>query len=289
MQRVIITPRWLRKGLPRAVQYLILIVATVLIFIPIVILLFGSVKTTGQMYSHPYSIPNPPNWTNIIHILSTPSFWTMMKNSLLVMVSVTAGTVFVCALVSFVLARLEFRGKNFIFNLFSLGLMFPINVAILPVYFVLRQLEQYGIHMIDSLMGVIMVQIAFQLSGNIMILRGFFTSVPSELQDAAYIDGCTNFDFFWRIMLPLVKPALAAVAALVMIASWNDLLVPLVVLNSNTLWTLPLGTMQFQGQYGQDLALVSAFVALSAIPTIVFYLFAERQIVSGLTAGSVKG
>jgi raffinose/stachyose/melibiose transport system permease protein len=241
------------------------------------------------MYSHPYSIPNPPNWTNIIGILTTPSFWTMMKNSLFVMVLVTAGTVFVCSLVSFVLARMEFRGKNFVFNLFSLGIMFPINVAILPVYFVLRQLEQYGIHMIDSLSGVIMVQIAFQLSGNIMILQGFFTAVPAELQDAAYMDGCTNFDFFWRIMLPLVKPALSAVAALVMIASWNDLLVPLVVLNSNTLWTLPLGTMQFQGQYGQDLALVSAFVALSAIPTIIFYIFAERQIVSGLTAGAIKG
>ncbi len=289
MQRVIPAPHWLRKSIPRFFQYLILTIATILIFVPIVILLFGSVKTTGQMYSHPYTIPNPPNWTNIIGILSTPSFWTMMKNSLLVMVVVTAGTVFVCSLVSFVLARMEFRGKNFIFNLFSLGLMFPINVAILPVYFVLRQLEQFGIHMIDSLMGVIMVQIAFQLSGNIMILRGFFTAVPTELQDAAYIDGCTNFDFFWRIMLPLVKPALSAVASLVMIASWNDLLVPLVVLNSNNLWTLPLGTMQFQGQYGQDLALVSAFVALSAIPTIIFYLFAERQIVSGLTAGSIKG
>lgn len=241
------------------------------------------------MYSHPYAIPNPPNWDNIINILSTPSFWGMMKNSLIVMVATTAGTVIICALVSFVFARMEFRGKNFFYNLFTVGLMFPINVAILPVYFVLRQLDQFGFNMIDSLIGVIFVQIAFQLSGNIVILEGFFTSVPSELQDAAYIDGCTNFDFFWRIMLPLVKPALAAVAALVMIASWNDLLVPLVVLNSNTLWTLPLGTMQFQGQYGQDLALVSAFVALSSIPTLIFYLFAEKQIVSGLTAGAVKG
>jgi raffinose/stachyose/melibiose transport system permease protein len=150
-------------------------------------------------------------------------------------------------------------------------------------------MQQIGIPMIDNLWGVILVQIAFQLSGNIMILRGFFTAVPMELQDAAYIDGCSDFDFFWRIMLPLVKPSLSAVGSLVMIASWNDLLVPLVVLNSNHLWTLPLGTMQFQGQYGQDLALVSAFVALSAIPTIIFYFFAERQIVAGLTAGAVKG
>ncbi|MRS03294.1 carbohydrate ABC transporter permease, partial [bacterium] len=262
---------------------------TILIFVPIVILLFGSVKTTGQMYSTPYTIPNPPNWSNIQLILSTPSFWGMMKNSLIVMVATTSLTVFLCSLVAFVFSRLEFRGKNWIFNLFTVGLMFPINVAILPVYFVLRQMEQYGINMIDSLMGVILVQTAFQLSGNIMILRGFFTAVPKELQDAAYIDGCTNFDFFWRIMLPLVKPSLAAIAALIMIASWNDLLVPLVVLNNDKLWTLPLGTMQFQGQYSSYLAIISAFVALSAIPTIIFYFFAEKQIVAGLTAGAVKG
>jgi raffinose/stachyose/melibiose transport system permease protein len=143
--------------------------------------------------------------------------------------------------------------------------------------------------LIDSLLGVILVQVAFNISGNVLILRGFFTAIPAELQDAAYIDGCTNFDFFWRILLPLARPALAAVAALTMIVSWNDLLTPLVVLNSDELWTLPLGTMQFQGQYATDLAKVSAFVLLSAIPTIVFYLFAERQIISGLTAGAVKG
>jgi raffinose/stachyose/melibiose transport system permease protein len=281
--------KWLKKNKQRIFVYIFLSITTILIFVPIVILLFGSVKTTGQMYSHPYAIPNPPHWENIISILSTPNFWTMMKNSLIVMIAATCGTVFVCALAAFVFARMQFKTKSFFFNLFTVGLMFPINVAILPVYFVLRQMQQIGIPMIDTLWGVFLVQMAFQISGNIMILRGFFTAVPTELQDAAYIDGCTNFDFFWRIMLPLVKPSLAAVAALVMIASWNDLLVPLVVLNSNQLWTLPLGTMQFQGQYGQDLALISAFVTLSSIPTIIFYFFAERQIVSGLTAGAIKG
>lgn len=289
MNRVIVTPRWMRKSVPRFFQYLVLIISSILIFVPIIILMFGSVKTTGQMYSHPYDLPNPPQWDNIIGILTTPSFWNMMKNSLIVMVATTSGTVIICAMVAFVLSRLEFRGKNFVFNLFTLGLMFPINVAILPVYFVLRQITQLGLPLIDTLTGIVLVQIAFQLSGNILILKGFFTAVPTELQDAAYIDGCTNFDFFWRIMLPLVKPSLAAVAALVMIVSWNDLLVPLVVLNNNQLWTLTLGTMQFQGQWGQDLALVSAFVFLSSIPTIVFYLFAEKQIVAGLTAGAIKG
>ena len=289
MGKYIRVPRWMRKVPQRLLIYTFLISAAILIFIPIIIMLFGSVKTTGQMYSHPYSIPNPPNWDNIISIVTTPSFWGMLKNSLIVMVATTLGTVIICALTAFVFTRVNFHGKTFFTNLFTVGLMFPINVAILPVYFVLRQMQQLGIPMIDNLWGVVLVQIAFQLSGNIMILRGFFTAVPMELQDAAYIDGCSDFDFFWRIMLPLVKPSLSAVASLVMIASWNDLLVPLVVLNSNHLWTLPLGTMQFQGQYGQDLALVSAFVALSAIPTIIFYFVAERQIVAGLTAGAVKG
>lgn len=281
--------RSVQNFITRFLQYLILSIVVVIIFVPIVILLFGSLKTTGEMYSHPYTVPNPPHWENLWGILITPSFWVMLRNSLVVMLGTTAGVVLVCGLAAFVFARLDFRGKNWLFNLFTLGLMFPINVAILPVYFVLRQMNEMGIQMIDSLWGVVLVQLAFQISGNIMILRGFFTAIPAELQDAAYIDGCNNFDFFWRILLPLARPALAAVAALTMIVSWNDLLVPLVVLNSDELWTLPLGTMQFQGQYGQDLALVSAFVALSAIPTIIFYIFAERQIVSGLTAGAVKG
>lgn len=281
--------RQIQKLITRIIQYSILSIIVVIMFVPIVILIFGSLKTTGEMYSQPYTIPNPPHWENLWGVLSTPVFWTMLRNSLIVMLGTTAGVVFVCGLAAFVFARIDFRGKGWLFNLFTLGLMFPINVAILPVYFVLRQLNENNIPLIDSLIGVILVQLAFQLSGNILILRGFFTAIPSELQDAAYIDGCNNFDFFWRILLPLAKPALAAVAALTMIASWNDLLVPLVVLNSDELWTLPLGTMQFQGQYATDLALVSAFVALSAIPTVIFYFFAERQIVSGLTAGAVKG
>ncbi|HNB40477.1 MAG TPA: carbohydrate ABC transporter permease [Anaerolineales bacterium] len=234
--------------------------------------------------SNPYSVPLPPYWDNMTNILSTPVFWQMLRNSLFVMSISTIGVVLLCSLAAFVFARMNFRGRGLAFNLFTLGLMFPVNIAILPVYFVLRQMN-----LIDTLWGVIIVQVAFQISGNIMILRGFFSAIPSELQDAAYIDGCTTFDFFWRILLPLARPALSAVAALTMIVSWNDFLIPLVVLNSDKLWTLPLGTMQFQGQYGSDLALVSAFIVLSAVPTIIFYIFAERQIVAGLTAGAVKG
>lgn len=274
----------LRRTLPRVLQYLVLSIITLIVLVPIVILVFGALKTRGEMYSLPYTIPNPPRWDNFGRILSQSTFWRMLRNSVVVMLSTTFGVLAVCSLAAFVFARLNFRGKNLAFNFLTLGLMFPITVAIMPVFLVIRQMQLTNTHL-----AVILVQTAFQVSGNIMILHGFFQAIPGELQDASYIDGCNAFDFFWRILLPLARPALAAVGALTMIASWNDLLTPLVFIDKDVLWTLPLGTMQFQGQYGQDLALVAAFVTLSAVPTLIFYIFAERQIVSGLTAGALKG
>jgi raffinose/stachyose/melibiose transport system permease protein len=274
----------LQKNLPRIFQYLILTTVVAIVLVPVVMTIFGALKTRGEFMSSPYTPPIPPRWDNFIRILGEPNFWRMFQNSLIVTLSTTTGVVIVCSLAAFVFARMEFKGKGLIFNLFTLGLMFPISIAILPVYLVMRQLE-----LTDMLVGVILVQTAFALSGNIFILRGFFMSIPVELQDASYIDGCTTFGFFWRILLPLARPALASVASLTMIASWNDLLVPLVVLNNEDLFTLPYGTMQFQGQYGSDLALVLAFVTLTMLPAVIFYFFAEKQIVSGLTAGALKG
>ncbi len=274
----------LRKAIPRLIQYFLLSLFVVFILTPIVLLVFGSLKTRGEMYSRPYTPPIPPRWENYARILGTDIFWTMLLNSLVVALVVTFLVLLICGLAAFVFARLNFRGRDELFNLFTLGLMFPITIAILPVYLVVRQ-----VGLTNSLQGVIIVQTAFQISGNIMILRNFFASIPFELQDAAYVDGCTAFDFFYRILLPLARPALSAVASLTLVVSWNDLLVPLVLIDKEKLWTLPLGTMQFQGQYGTDLALVAAFVSLSAVPALIFYLFAERQIVSGLTAGALKG
>jgi raffinose/stachyose/melibiose transport system permease protein len=272
-----------KKRLPKFFQYLVLSIVTLIILVPIVVMVFGALKTRGEMFSHPYTPPVPPHWENFGQILGTPSFWNMLRNSLIVTLATTVGVVAASSLAAFVFARMHFRGKELAFNFLTLGLMFPITVAIMPVYLVIRQM-----HMIDSFAAVILVEIAFGVAGNTLILRGFFLSIPVELQDAASIDGCSTFGFFWRILLPLAKPALAAVAALTMIVSWNDLLTPLVLLNSDSLWTLPLGTMQFQGQYSSDLALTAAFVTLSALPAILFYIFAERQIVAGLTAGALK-
>jgi raffinose/stachyose/melibiose transport system permease protein len=273
-----------KKTIPIIIKYIVLIGLTLVILTPIVILIFGSLKTRGEMYSQPYAIPNPPRIENYVRVLTQDVFWRMLLNSIIVMVGTTFGVIFLCSLAAFVFSHMKFRGKALLFNFITLGLMFPITVAIMPVYLVIRELN-----LTDSILAVILVQTAFNISGNIIILRNFFDAIPRDLQDAAYIDGCTAFDYFWRILLPLAKPGISAVAALTMIVSWNDLLTPLILINSDTKWTLPLGTMQFQGQYGQDLALVATFVTLSALPTVIFYLFAEKQIVSGLTAGAVKG
>ncbi len=273
-----------KKVVAIILKYLFLIVLTLIILTPIVILIFGSLKTRGEMYSRPYTIPNPPRIENYVKIVTESTFWRLLLNSVIVMLGATVGVLLVCSLAAFVFSHFNFRGKGLTYNFLTLGLMFPITVAIMPVYLVIRQLD-----LTDSLLAVVLVQTAFNISGNIIILRNFFNAIPRELQDAAYIDGCTSFDYFWRILLPLARPGLSAVAALTMIVSWNDLLTPLIMLNDDKKWTLPLGTMQFQGQYGQDLALIAAFVTMAALPTIIFYLIAEKQIVSGLTAGAIKG
>ena len=152
------------------------------------------------------------------------------------------------------------------------------------MYITLRQAN-----LIDNHWGVILPQVAFGLSGNILILRSFFSTLPRELDEAAAIDGCTPAGFFLRVLLPLMRPALASVVVLTMVASWNAFFLPLLVLNSEQLYTLPLGIMQFQGQFGTDWARVLAFVSLALVPTVGFYLLAERQIIAGLTAGALKG
>lgn len=272
------------KLLPVILKYIILIAALLFIVVPIVIIIFGGLKTRGEFYTIPYVPPIPPRWGNIVRIVKMPIFWYMMRNSVVVTLSATAGVVIVASMSAFVFARMKFKGKGALFQFFTLGLMFPATVAILPIFLIVRLI---GLQ--NNLIAVILVLTTFQLSMSTVILRNFFMEVPSELQDAAMIDGCNTIGFFWKILLPLAKPSLAAVAALAVVNTWNDLLVALVLIDKEKLWTLQLGTMQFQGQYGQDLSLVSAFLILAAIPAVIFYIFAQRHIVSGLTAGSIKG
>jgi raffinose/stachyose/melibiose transport system permease protein len=251
---------------------------------PLFIALFGGFKESGELLNSPFTLPKAWILENYQYVLTLDTFWQQLLNSTFVMVGTVALSTFSASLAAFVFARMRFKGRDTLFNVFMIGLMFPILVAILPLYILMRQL---GI--LNSLIGIIVVESAFQLSQMILILRAFFRSIPRELEDATYIDGGTAFTFFWRVLMPLSRPALAANAALAMVFSWNLLFLPLLVLNDEKLYTLPLGTMQFFGQYTANWSRLMAFIVVAMLPAIIFYLLAERHIISGLTGGAVKG
>lgn len=270
--------------LPNVARYAVLLLISVIVLTPLVVALVGGFRTNQQLLTNPISIPDEIVFSNYSDVLSRGSFWRQVLNSVTVMLLTTIIALSLASSAAFVLARMKFRGREPLFNFITPGLLFPLPVAILPLYILLRQLN-----LVDSLWGVILPQVAFGLPLNVLLLRSFFLSVPRDLEDAAYVDGAGPFEFLIRVLLPLVRPALAAVAVITMVTSWNNFFLPLVVLNSESLWTLPLGVTQFQGQYLTDWARVLAFVTLALIPAVGFYLVAERQLVAGLTTGAVKG
>lgn len=273
-----------QKSVPFFFRYLICGVVALFVLIPILTAILGGFKTNGELATSPFSLPTSWHWENYTSILTQGGFWQAVENSLFTTLATVGLLLVVASPASFALARISFRGRDVIFSIILLGLLFPVYMAILPLYITLR-----NIHLLNSLLGLILPQVAFALPTTILILRNFFRAIPQELEDATYIDGGSSMDFFWRVLLPLARPSLAVVGMLVMVASWNNFLLPLLVLNSSNLWTLPLGIMQFQGEHATDWSSVMAFVSLTIIPAIVFYLFAERHLIAGLTAGAVKG
>jgi raffinose/stachyose/melibiose transport system permease protein len=265
-------------------RYVLCLVVAFIVLAPILVAAMNGLKSKGQVINRPFSLPDPVLWSNYTSILRSHAFWRQLGNSTLVMLATTLLVIGLASSAAFVFARMPFRGRELLFTYYVLGLLFPMTVAILPVYLLIRR-----IGLVDTLWGIILPQVAFLLPLSIIILRNFFLGIPRELEDAAYVDGASSLQFFWRILLPLSRPALAAVSVLTMVYSWNNFFLPLVALNSESKWTLPLGVMQYQGQYSSDWGAILAFVSLAMIPAIVFYLIAERQIVAGLTAGSLKG
>jgi raffinose/stachyose/melibiose transport system permease protein len=162
--------------------------------------------------------------------------------------------------------------------------MFPAATAILPLFIKIRDLG-----LLDTYWGVVLPQVAFGLAQSILLFRNYFRQLPSDLFDAALIDGCGYFRFFWHIMVPLSRPILSTVAVIVFVHSWNSYLLPLVVLNREELYPWPLGIMVYQGEYSTDWHLVLAFITLTILPAVIMFFAAQKHIVAGLTAGSVKG
>jgi raffinose/stachyose/melibiose transport system permease protein len=268
----------------RLIRYALLTAVGLTVVIPIAYAVLGGLKDTGQLLNRPWALPDSWFPVKYLEILGGDTFWRELGNSVLIAAIATVTVVALSSLAAFVFARIAFRGRELLFTIFVVGLLFPVAVAILPLYVLLR-----GLGLLDNPLGVALPIAAFQMPLTIVILRPFFRSIPRELEDAARIDGCGTFGFFWRILLPLSRPALATVSVLGVVASWNEFLLPLLVLGGPEQWTLPLGVMNFSTEYASDIARVLAFTTLSMVPALLFYVVAERQLVGGLTTGAVKG
>jgi raffinose/stachyose/melibiose transport system permease protein len=269
------------RGTPWAYLAAILVVGITLV--PVLYVMLGGFRTTSQINADPTALPSPWVLDNYVAILTAGAFWQFLANSALIAVVATVLAVALGSMAAFALSRYTFKGSEAMYGLFTLGLLFPIGVATLPLYLMLRQLD-----MLENPFGVAIPQAAFSLPVTIVILRPFMRAIPGEIEEAAVLDGASRLGFFWRILLPLSVPALTTVAVLAFVTSWNAYLLPLVVFNESQNFTLPLGVATFQSQYTQDTARVLAFTALSMLPALGFFALAERRIVGGLT-GSVKG
>jgi raffinose/stachyose/melibiose transport system permease protein len=272
-----------RRRLMQALAFTLALVVGAIVLVPLVYVVLGGFRTTGQIAAQPVALPQPWLISNYTQIIRSGSFWQQIVNSAFIAAVATVVVVGSGALAAFPLSRFEFRGRGALYALFVFGLLFPAGAAVLPLYLMLRQLN-----LLDTSLGVALPQAAFGLPMTIIILRPFMRAVPAELEDAAVIDGCSRFAFFWRILLPLSLPALTTVAILAFIGSWNAYQLPLLVLGDSSGWTLPLGVANYASQYTQDTARILAFTALSMVPALAFFVLAERRIVGGLS-GAVKG
>jgi raffinose/stachyose/melibiose transport system permease protein len=262
----------------------ILMVVAGVVLIPLVATVLGGFKSLGELRTDPVGLPDVWQWRNYWDILTSARYWQLLGNSLIIACATVVLTLCVASTAAFAFAHLKFFGSTFLFNYLLLGLTFPFATAILPLFIKVRDLGLLNTHL-----GVILPQVAFGLGVSVLLLRNAFRRLPEELLDAALVDGCGYMRFFFHVTLPLSRPILATVGIISFVVSWNNFLLPLVVLNSETKYPWPLGMMVYQGEYMTNWSLVLAFVTLTILPAILMFLIAQKHIVSGLTAGAVKG
>ncbi|KTR95779.1 thiamine ABC transporter ATP-binding protein [Microbacterium testaceum] len=279
-------PRRTPAGTNRGSSVLVGFVALLLIgmmLAPVVYIILGGFRSNAEITVDPSGLPTRWNWENYADVLTSGVFWGQVGNSAIAAVATTVFVVALGLMAAYALSRYRFRGRGAVYALFTAGLMFPMTVAITPLYILVRNLG-----LMNSLAGVIVPQIAFALPLTIIILSPFLAAIPNELQEASSIDGLGRLGFFWRMVLPLAVPAVVTVGILAFVNSWNSYMLPLFILNNEATYTLPLGTQAFASQYSVDTARVLAFTSLSMIPALLFFSVFERRIVGGLT-GAVKG
>jgi raffinose/stachyose/melibiose transport system permease protein len=272
-----------RRTLTHLGLYLVALAVLAVVIIPLTFSILGGFRTSLQLAADPVALPDPWIWENYRSILTDPAFWRQVRNSTVIAVLTVTFVLPAASLAAYVIARYTFRGRELVYGLFTLGLLFPVAVAILPLFITLRDLG-----LLSHPLGVALPQAAFGLPIAIIVMRPFFRAIPKEVQDAASIDGCGPFRLYWSIMLPLSRPVLSTIAVITIVSSWNAFFLPLLVLVDPNDHTLPIGVNNISTQYSTDYARVLAYTSLAMIPALLFYALAERQIVGGLTAGATK-
>ena len=266
-------------------QVLLAFWAFIVIF-PFVWMLVTSLKADPEILSSPWTLPASLQWDNFERAWAQARIGRFFLNTLLVLAGSLTGTLLVSSMAAYVLARFEFPGRQVVFYTFIAGLMFPVFLALVPLYFLVQDL-----HLLGTYQGLMLVYIAYSLPFTIFFLTAFFKTLPSELGEAGILDGASQYQIFFQIMLPLAKPGLIAMGIFNFLGQWNQFLLPLVLMPNEDRFLLSQGLyfLAVQQGYQNDYGALFAAMVITMVPTLIVYVLFQRRLESGLTAGALKG
>lgn len=264
-------------------SHLVLIVIGLGFALPFYWLASTAVKTDRQIFQMPpVWIPHPAVWSNFPRALHYIPFALYTWNTIKICVLTMVGTLLSCSMVAYSLAKVRWRGRNGIFLSLLATMILPGQVTMIPTFTIFKWLHWIGTPL------PLIVPAFFGSAFNIFLLRQFFLTIPAELSDAARLDGCSDWAIFWRIILPLSKPALATVGLFTFIGNWNDFLGPLLYLNDERTYTLSLGLQRFVSQHGAEWAMLMAASTVMTLPIIVLFFFAQKTFIQGIATTGLK-
>lgn len=275
--------RW-RKIFGSTTVHVILILFLLLALVPFITIVLTSFKDSQQIMKGAFRLPETWHLDNYIKAWAQGRFSYFFRSSVIVVIPVVTVSTFFAILTGYAFGRMQFRFKRVIFFLFLLGIMVPLEALIIPLYHNLRLLK-----MIDTYWALILPQIGMSIAFGTFWMYGAFAEVPRDLEDAAIVDGCNSWQVLWRVLVPIVLPAILAMMVLFFVWTWNDFLMALVLVSSEELRTLPLGLAFFQGRYTTNVPLTAAGATIVALPVIVMYILFQRHFIRGVTSGAVQG
>jgi ABC-type glycerol-3-phosphate transport system permease component len=266
-------------------RYVALIVGAFVMVAPFIYMVSASFQSQAYVLTiPPQFIPNPATTQNYSQAVGTENFLLYFANSLIVAVISTAGSVLLSSMMAYAFARFSFPAKEAIFRLLLVGLTIPAVMLLIPQFILAKNL-----HLLDSLGGLIFFYVAGSLSLNTFLMRSFFASIPGELDSAMQVDGANAWTRYWRLALPLARPALAVATIFTFLNSWDEYPIALTMITNSDVATLPLAIATFQGQHATQWGLVFAASLIAVIPVLVVFIAFQRYFVQGLTSGAVKG